>query len=234
MVLNCDNPKSEVETGSKKVYVALLDNSFLFRSLLRHILMDILKTDYEIVDFATPDSFLEVLPEQPFQILIADIELMDSIKSFAEAVKEQSPHIHTMAFTSVDCKATICAALKLGFSSYLLKESGIDQITSAIEHFIAGGAYIDPKIAHLLVQAIRESIDCKELPYFDRNLTPREKEICAYAFKGLTNKEIANTLVIAKSTVDNHFINLYRKLGITKRTQLLAFQAGQAVIYNQN
>jgi DNA-binding NarL/FixJ family response regulator len=51
-------------------------------------------------------------------------------------------------------------------------------------------------------------------------LTRREREIAVLAARGLTNKEIASTLVISVRTVDNHLSNAYAKLGITARGEL--------------
>ena len=51
-------------------------------------------------------------------------------------------------------------------------------------------------------------------------LTPREREVAVLAARGLTNKEIASSLVISVRTVDNHLSNAYSKLGITTRGEL--------------
>jgi two-component system response regulator DegU len=66
----------------------------------------------------------------------------------------------------------------------------------------------------------------KEDPF--GNLSPREHEVVCLIAKGMSNKEIAATLFISEHTVKNHVYNIYRKIGISDRTQvaLLAHQLG--------
>ena len=60
------------------------------------------------------------------------------------------------------------------------------------------------------------------------NLSPREQEVVSLIAKGMSNKEIASKLFISEHTVKNHIYNIYKKLGISDRTQvaLLAHQHG--------
>ncbi|NBJ14249.1 MAG: response regulator transcription factor [Dehalobacter sp. 4CP] len=230
MGLNHPNINSLIYTAKKELSVALIDDSSLIRSLLNHILMDFLNTGYSITEFASLKSFIAALNNETFKIIIVDINIIENIKDFSELVYKYNPNIKIMAFTSVISKVTICATIKAGFDSFLLKNSSIDDITLGIKQFINQGSYLDPKISQVIIELLKESVSYNEMPNLEKNLTPREKEICEYAFKGLTNKQIAQQLVISKSTVDNHFINLYRKLGITKRTQLLTLQTNQELL----
>lgn len=59
-------------------------------------------------------------------------------------------------------------------------------------------------------------------------LTPRELEIAALVTEGLTNREIATRLVIAKRTVDSHLEHILSKLSFTSRTQIAAWYTHQA------
>ncbi len=141
-----------------------------------------------------------------------------------KAAKEIHKHCRNTAIimlSAFDYEAYILASLRAGARGYLLKTAPLDKIVSAIRLVHKGESVLDvratDKIVHYL-QPKEHDNNGRSGIRFDM-LHPRELEIIELAAKGMSNKEIANILVISERTVQTHLVNIFRKLGANSRTQ---------------
>lgn len=119
-----------------------------------------------------------------------------------------------LVLTTFDDDEQLLAAVRAGARGYLLKDVSLDTLASAIRSLAAGGTYLHPAVTERLVrgmQGAHESIPAQRL-------TPREVEILRLVAAGLTNRAIADALVLAEGTVKNHVSSLLTKLGTADRT----------------
>ena len=114
------------------------------------------------------------------------------------------------------------AAIDIGGRGYLLKDSAMDEIVTAINTVIAGQVYMSSAIALQLLQSSGAASDTRGDSLIG-DLTPSERRILLLIADGLSSKEIGAELSIHYRTVENHRTNICRKLGIEGANALLRF-----------
>ena len=114
------------------------------------------------------------------------------------------------------------AAIDIGGRGYLLKDSAMDEIVTAINTVIAGQVYMSSAIALQLLRSSGAASDAREDSLIG-DLTPSERRILLLIAGGLSSKEIGAELSIHYRTVENHRTNICRKLGIEGANALLRF-----------
>ncbi|NLW60146.1 MAG: response regulator transcription factor [Firmicutes bacterium] len=116
-------------------------------------------------------------------------------------------------------------ALKNGARGYLLKSAVFQELMIAIRACLNNKTYLSPAISQLLVE---DYITEKENP--GRNLTPREIELLQLIVKGYKNREIAERLMIALKTVENHRANIMKKLNVTNTAELIVTAVKEGIV----
>ncbi|MBW6466443.1 MAG: response regulator transcription factor [Brevefilum sp.] len=151
-----------------------------------------------------------------------DVVLMDLVMpkmngaEATEAILKSCPDMKVIALTSYKDQALVEGALKAGAIGYLLKNVEADDLAKAIRQAYAGQPTLAPEAAQVLIQASRQPYK----PGID--LTQREKEVLALLVEGRTNPEIAENLVVTKSTVKFHVSSILHKLQVSTRTEAVA------------
>jgi NarL family two-component system response regulator LiaR len=106
--------------------------------------------------------------------------------------------------------------LQAGATSYLLKNVGADELAAAIRAARAGRATLAPEAAQILIQQSTRA----SAPGVD--LSPREREVLQLMVQDLRNPEIAERLIVGRSTVKFHVSSILGKLGAATRTEAVA------------
>lgn len=123
------------------------------------------------------------------------------------AIRGEFPDARIIILTSADGDAEIQRALRAGAAAYVLKSMPKDELLSVVRSVHEGGRFIPAAIAARLAEHLG-----------DDDLTSREQEILELIRDGLRNKQIADRLAIAETTVNFHIKNLVEKLGANDRT----------------
>ncbi|HEX8940046.1 MAG TPA: response regulator transcription factor [Candidatus Limnocylindrales bacterium] len=140
---------------------------------------------------------------------------MDGLTAIAR-IKQELPEIEIIAMTSFLEEEKVTAALEAGASGYLLKDAEADEVVDAVRAAHAGEVHLDPAVARLLTQRMR---DRRSRDEGVEPLTDREKEVLGLLGQGMSNKEIATTLFITERTARTYVSNILGKLGLASRTQ---------------
>lgn len=149
------------------------------------------------------------------EIILLDIGLpgMSGIQGI-EKFKTLSPQTHILILTVYDDNDNVFEALCAGASGYLLKDSSPGKIIESIKEVLAGGAPMNMKIAHKVLEIFARFKTEK----IDYGLTEREKEILQQMVDGLTKQQIADKLFLSFHTVNTHLKNIYNKLHVNTRS----------------
>jgi NarL family two-component system response regulator LiaR len=151
-----------------------------------------------------------------------DVVLMDMVMpgldgaAATRAVRERCPATSVIALTSFPEEDLVQRALEAGAMGYLLKNVKADELATAIRAARAGKPTLSPEAAQALIQRAARPAP----PGHD--LSAREREVLSLIRQGLSNRAIAERLVISLSTVDFHVSNILGKLGVTSRTEAVA------------
>jgi NarL family two-component system response regulator LiaR len=173
------------------------------------------------------EAVLQARALQPDVILLDMVMPRQNGLEAIHQIKNENPEARILVLTSFAEDDKIFPAIKAGALGYLLKDSTPEQLLQAIYDVHRGESSLHPSIALRLIREINQPSD---LPPTGEPLTPREVEVLKLVARGLTNQEIADTLVISERTVGNHIGNILNKLHLANRTQaaLYALREGLA------
>ncbi len=152
-------------------------------------------------------------------VLLMDIQLpgMSGIEGM-KVFKEKFPEIEIIMLTVYHDSHKIFDSLKAGASGYLLKHTSLPEIKEAIDLLLSGGAPMSPQIARKVITHFNESGQKKS----ESNLTAREQDIVNGLVDGLSYKMIADRLNISIDTVRAHIRNMYKKLHVNSKAEVIA------------
>ena len=133
--------------------------------------------------------------------------------------------IPVLILTTFDLDDYVFSALEAGVSGFLLKDAEPDAITAAIRQVAAGNGTIDQSLTRRIMRefAQRRSVQPVTTSQTSDVLTGREQEILLLLAQGMSNEEIAQTLVVETSTVKSHLARMLPKLGVRSRLQAVVW-----------
>lgn len=178
-------------------------------------------SQFEIVGEATNGKEVIQLTEQlvPDLVLIdINMPVLDGFQA-TSLIKEHFPTIKIVIVTVSDEISDLFEALKKGAQGYLLKNLHPEVWLEYIHSLMSDDITISREIAHRILNEFHPNPKSKQ----NHDLTPREKQILTLVAEGLSNKEIAERLVISKYTVKNHLKNIMQKLHLKNRVQLTRY-----------
>lgn len=156
-------------------------------------------------------------------VVLMDLQMpvMDGVQALVQ-IRAEFASLPVLILTSFSDDAHIYAALRAGASGFLLKEMGGDELVQAIRGAARGRPQLHPDIARKLMARAPMPEDPFE------SLTVRELDILKLLARGMSNKEIAVTLVLTEMTVKGYVSDLLAKLSVSDRTQaaLMAVRYG--------
>ncbi|MEL7834164.1 response regulator transcription factor [Fodinibius sp. Rm-B-1B1-1] len=152
-------------------------------------------------------------------VILMDIQLpgMSGIKGIG-LIKEKYDNVDIIMLTVYHDSHKIFNALRAGASGYLLKHTSLPEIKESILKLVDGGAPMSPQIARKVINHFQENAPKKDS---DSDLTPREHDIVNGLVDGLSYKMIADRYDISIDTVRAHIRNIYRKLHVNSKAEVI-------------
>jgi DNA-binding NarL/FixJ family response regulator len=191
--------------------VLIVDDQALMRSALRLLLETSL--GHRVVEAASADEALEAVTYGSFDVVLLDVRMPghDGLWTLGE-IHRLRPGLPIVMLSYFADRLCVRKALDAGAAGYLVKGAEVYQVMDSISTAIAGtGVYLHPLAAACVVSGPSDGA-------FDQ-LTVRERDVLRLLVEGATNDEIARRLFITEKTVKTHISGVFRKLGVTNRTQ---------------
>jgi two-component system, NarL family, nitrate/nitrite response regulator NarL len=175
-----------------------------------------------VVDAVTldPQGVARIADVAP-DVVLVDLARADAATA-AKLLKAACPEAKLVAFALAEIDDDVFACASAGFSGYVPRESGTDEIYQALLDAVGGRMKCSPHIAAAMFSRLSNLLREKQLPMTLSALTLREHEILTLAEEGRSNKEIARRLAISDATVKNHMHNILQKLQVSRRGQAVA------------
>jgi len=211
------------------IRVLIADDEAIVRDGLRALVE--LEPDLEVVaEAADGAEAVELAGRHSPDVALIDIRMpnVDGLEATRRLARLPSPP-RVLVLTTFDHNEYVYEAMKSGASGFLLKDVRRGQLTDAIRKVVDGDVLVAPAITRRLIEEFcrRPSSDearRKELA----DLTPREVEVLTLLGRGLSNREIAQALVVAETTVKTHVARVLSKLDLRDRAQavVVAYETG--------
>lgn len=209
---------------SKKIGVLLVDDHVVVRQGLRMFIE--MQKDMEVIGEGSNGlEAVELSARLKPDVILLDLLMpeMDGVNA-TRMIMERDPHSRVLILTSFGEDDNVLPAIRAGAQGYLLKDIQPGELVHAIRETYQGKAQLHPDVARRLMMAVSSGAPVREinptaLPEELQVLTEREREVLEQIARGLTNREIAETMVISEKTVKTHVSNLLDKLGLEDRTR---------------
>ncbi len=196
----------------------LLDDHELVRRGIRDILAD--APDIDVVGEAATardgrDKILELRPD----VAVLDARLPDgSGIDVCRDVRAADSNVRALILTSYDDDSALLTAILAGASGYVLKEIGGVDLVDAVRRVAAGQSLLDPQMTDRVIERIQRRDDRPE-PAELKMLSAREREVLTLIAEGLTNRQMADRLVLTETTVKTYVSRVFTKLDVERRAQ---------------
>jgi DNA-binding NarL/FixJ family response regulator len=203
-----------------KIRLMLVDDHLVVREGLKQLL----EIDPEIEVVAEADSGSECLRQIeniPVDIVLMDIRMpgIGGIET-TRIISQKYPQVKIIMLTIYDDDQFVTEAIEAGAKGYVLKKVSGDELTKIVRHVMGNQPFLDPRVTSGIfhhIQRQKKSSDRMEKRWF----TERELEILEHLVGGCTDRHIAQSLFISTHTVRSHLKNIYRKMGVTSRSQAI-------------
>jgi DNA-binding NarL/FixJ family response regulator len=202
--------------------VLLVDDHTLVRRGLSHLLVSYIP-DVEVTEAEGTEQAIEILQASPHDVALVDIRMpgRDGLELLRD-LRSNYPKLPVIMLSSYDNGEYVKAALAEGAAGYLLKDTTPDDLVQAIVVAMSGAGNV------LSPRAVRNMFDGSPTqngptrddgPRLNAGLTRRESDVLRLLAKGCSNREISRHLFLSEKTVKAHLAAVFRKLGVTNRTQ---------------
>lgn len=210
--------------SERKIRVLLVDDHAVVRQGLRLFIE--MQNDMEVVgEGGNGLEAVELAARLKPDVILLDLLMphMGGVEATGK-ILEDNPHARILILTSFGEDDKVFPAIRAGAQGYLLKDIQPRDLVQAIRETHQGKAQLHPDIARRLMTAVSGDAPIKEpppaaLPTELQELTERERDVLDLIARGLTNREIAEKMVISEKTVKTHVSNLLDKLGLEDRTR---------------
>jgi len=213
-----------------EIRVLIVDDDPLVRSALSHFVA----RDPEITVIGQAEDGFDAIGfierDRP-DVVMMDVQMpgMNGIQATA-AIAERWPDVRILAVTTLDGSDTVLPMLSAGASGYLLKDSSAESIVTGVREVHSGASSLSPRIASLLVKHVRSTEPLAGGDDALEELTDRESEVLERLAQGMSNAEIAQSLIVSEGTVKAHLGRIMSKWQVRDRVQILVTAAHAGLV----
>jgi NarL family two-component system response regulator LiaR len=209
---------------SERITVLIADDHPVVRQGLRTFLE--VQEDLELAGEAADGAEAVALARQaPPDVVLMDLVMpgVDGIEATRQ-IRDVSPSTKVIVLTSFDDDNRVFPAIKAGAAGYLMKDVPPAELAEAVRKVHRGEALVAPSVAAKLMQEVAGRKPA------GAGLTERELDVLRLVARGLSNKAIAQELVVSEKTVKTHVSNILAKLHLADRTQAALYAVREHLV----
>jgi DNA-binding NarL/FixJ family response regulator len=212
--------------------VLLVDDQELVRSGLTRILRR--RDGFVVVGQCDDgDQVVAAVEELRPDVVVMDLRMrrMSGIEATA-ALRTRADAPPVLVLTTFDDDELLSGALRAGAAGFLLKDSPAEEVVRGVAAVAAGHALLDPAVTGRVLERFRATPDSvpDRRPEDIEELTAREREVLELMGRGLSNSEIAETLVISEVTVKSHIGRIFTKLDLRDRAAAIVYAFDRGLV----
>jgi len=213
---------------SECIKVLIVDDHTLFRQGLRKLL-EAYEEVQVVGEAGNGKEALSKVDEVFPDLVLMDIKMprMDGIESI-ELIKKSHPQLNIIALSMYEDAEYVLKAVNAGASGYVEKNISADRLVDTVKQVQDGSK----PLVHLVVGSETLQVVVPVIPDTgkDKGLSEQERRVLWLMSDGKSNKQIAKELFISEQTVKGHIHNIFRKLGVSDRTQAVAVALREGLV----
>jgi two-component system, NarL family, nitrate/nitrite response regulator NarL len=211
--------------SAEAVSILIADDHGILRQGLRALLET--EPGFRVVGEACDgEETIRLVRELKPSILLLDLQMprRTGLEALHELAKLPTP-VRTIILAAEVETSSMVEAIQFGARAVVLKSAASDVLFECIRNVIAGRCWVGNENVSSLMEVVRSLLP----PPSGRDrpkafgLTRRELEVISAVVAGYTNKDIAEKFSISERTVKNHLTNIFDKLGLSNRLELVLF-----------
>lgn len=201
--------------NTKNIKIGIVENDENYKNQILKVLESVPDVE-EILHWESAEFFWKDPKGRTLDIIFLDI-LLPGISGVDLAAKlsERDPSINKIMLSNMNSDELIYNSLRYGAIGYILK-SELKDILEVIDTVLRGGAIITPTIAFRVLNSFKLKKVADGV-----KLTKKEKEILDHMVTGKTINRVAEFLGVSKYTIQHHVKNIYKKLNVHNRAELV-------------
>lgn len=211
--------------SARQVSILLVDDHTVIRHGLRTLIESAL--GHRVLEAGGSEEGIALLQSATVDLVLVDARMpgADGI-DFLRQAKAIRPQLPVLVLSTYDTEDYVSGALENGANGYLLKDSTFDQLREAIDIAISGrGTYLSPVVAQRLWTRSQRASTAANM-----DLSDRELEVLVELVSGHRNEQIAQNLFVSIKTVKSHLGSIFRKLGVTNRTEAVSVAIREGLV----
>ena len=221
-----------MKESAPKINIVISDDNALFREGLRKLLEA--EPGIQIVGEAVDgEETVKVVHQLKPHVLLLDLSLpkLSGLEVLAELSKLEL-QTRTIMLTAAIEREQVVEALQLGVRGIVLKHSALQLLLKSIRCVNEGQYWVGQEGVSDLIQALRRMKPSRGVSEPPRNfgLSSREMEVIALIVAGYTNKDLARELGISENTAKHHLTNIFDKLGVSNRLELVLYAVDHGLV----
>jgi len=211
-----------MEKSAQEIRLLLVDSHEVVRTALRQLLA---AEGFDIAgECASLRNALELIEQRAPDIVVMETQLPDGNPlQVCRDIRASYPSTRVLFLASSSDIMTRVYCILAGADGYVPKESGIENLASAIRAVASGNHILDRETLRWLREKAGTAAANSLITSV---LSPQEQKILPLVAEGLTNKQIGELLGLSHKTVKNHLSSVFQKLRVSRRSQLAAIVAG--------
>jgi two-component system, NarL family, response regulator LiaR len=211
-----------LEATTNKIRILLADDHAVLREGMRNLLER--EKDFDVIGEASNgEEAVEMAGRLKPDVVVMDIVMpkLNGIEA-TKLIKQASPASAVLILTAHSDIRYILGLLEAGACGYLIKSARAGEVVGAVRAVRSGESVLDAVVTRKLLQRVASpGIGTGDGKTVSSQLTPREIEVLRLASKGMSNKDIADSLFLSLRTVKAHLTNIFNKMGCGSRTDAI-------------